>query len=165
MTDNDLDDFSVAFRHLGSVLLPVGKSINSDMLMDAFRDLQEFPLATVVAALEKVRRSARFFPKPAVLIDTCRELAHVGSIDRGGIPDWVDHNGLDPKYFCDLCRDTGFVRDLHCDGYGACHTPGCGKDVRRGESHDYTRKCSCRRDNPVLVYERTKQRRSPEELR
>lgn len=162
MTETDLDAFSVAYKHLGAVM---GKTIDSDLLMDAFRDTREFPLGLVEQALEDLRRSCRYFPRPAQIIAACRERAHVDSIDGGTIPSWVDHQGEQPKYFCDECQDTGFVLGLACDGYGSCQTPGCGKEARRGDPHTYTRKCACRATNPVLAYERAKLRRAPDEAR
>jgi hypothetical protein len=161
MTEGDLDRFSVAYRRLGSALLAQGKTITTEMLMEAFTDTRGFSLETVEAALDTLRRTVRFFPRPAQLLEACRDAAHVGSLDHGGIPSWVDPLGNPPRYFCDACQDTGFVLYQTCAGHGACGVPGCGKAARTAGEHPYTKKCTCRAQNPVLAYERAKLRRAP----
>ena len=61
-----------------------------------------------------------------------------------------------PVHHCTLCEDTGFLRGspgrgLECPGHGRCGIAGCGRDGHTIYAHTYTRGCSCRATNPVLV--------------
>lgn len=155
MTDADLDTFSAAYKRLGSRL---GKAPDGAAIMDAFRDVAQHPLAVVEAALEQLGRSCRFMPRPVQLIEACGDAARGHATEGGSIPPWVNHD--QGSYFCATCQDTGFVRELTCDGDGRCRIFGCGQPGHANEPHDYTRKCSCRPTNPVLERDRNILRRS-----
>ena len=60
----------------------------------------------------------------------------------------------EPAYACVSCEDTGFVRGLECPGDGRCQCGRCGRPMGSITPHGYTRKCSCRATNPVLLRQR-----------
>lgn len=147
MTTDDFAAFRVALERTAA---SYGKAVTSDLTSTYFNDLDRFPLPAVVAAIDKARQTGKFFPRVATLRELCAtDSAIVVGTD---VPSWVNHD--EGAYFCSTCDDTGFVRRLTCDGAGQCRIAGCGRHGHPNEPHGYTRKCSCRGTNPVLMRQR-----------
>jgi hypothetical protein len=147
----DMPAFSASLKRLGRVMSRV---VADDLVEDYFVDLKEFPLDTVDRALDHVRKSARFWPRPGVIREACLLVPGVRSATC--IPSWVDP--VAEAYFCSDCSDSGFVRGLECAGDGRCHVGHCGQQVGQTGPHPYIRRCGCVRTNPVLMRERDIQR-------
>jgi hypothetical protein len=151
VTQNDYPAFKAALVRLGRVM---SHPTSEDVVQDYFSDLQEFPLENVGLALDHVRKTSKFWPKPSVIREACLLVPGVTHIT--GVPSWVDP--VAEKYFCGTCDDTGFVRGLSCAGDGTCHIGHCGQMAGRVFEHTYTRRCGCVATNPVLMRERDLQR-------
>ena len=147
MTPADLGLFRDGLRRLGRVMSRV---VSEELVEDYFADLREFPWASVEAAIEEVRKSSRFWPRPAQLREAC--LKPMRSEPVTAMPGYVNHAA--ERYACDVCQDTGFERGLDCDGTGRCHLGHCGSPGSSNATHAFTRRCACRGTNPVLVRER-----------
>jgi hypothetical protein len=155
MTSDERPRFESTYRKLAASLS--AKPPDSDALEAAYYDAAHFPLVVVEAALEALRTTSRFMPRPVQLIGACQEQARRHASHGGSIPPWVNHD--EARYFCDVCDDTGFERRLECPGTGVCRITGCGAEGHRNGPHTFTRPCHCRTTNPVLAVERDKLRR------
>ena len=160
MTVMDMPAFSASLKRLGRVM---SRPITDDLVEDYFTDLREFPLDTVDRALDRVRKTAKFWPRPAVIREACIVAPGVGSITA--VPHWVDP--VADVYFCSTCSDSGFVRGLTCVGDGGCHIGHCGQLAGQTSEHSYTRRCRCVSTNPVMQRERDiqRQRTAPQQER
>lgn len=152
MTEVDRPAFNEAISRLARVM---DKSASADLLEDYYHDLREFDLAQVLRAIDHARQSSRFWPRPAVLREACRQPRQ----DAPGtaIPAWVDP--VAGVHWCDACADTGFVLGLECPGDGACHMRSCGRLGDQSHTHAYTRRCGCLSTNPVIAHDRDEQRK------
>lgn len=144
------DDFAAFKAALERTAAAYGKALPTDLVSTYYGDLEGFPLAAVLAALDKARHVGKFFPRVATLRELCATDSAVAVATD--IPAWVNHD--EGAYWCKDCDDTGFVRRLTCAGDGACHIAGCGRQGHVNEPHDYTRMCRCRGENPVLRRQR-----------
>ena len=164
MIGPDRDAFGVSYRKLAARLN--AKPLTDDAVNEAYLDCAHWPLEVVDQALEALRTSSRFMPRPVQLIGACQDAARRHASNGGSVPDWVNHD--ERRYFCDVCDDTGFERRLECDGTGVCHVGRCGQNEDadhhkiRNDPHPFTRRCGCRATNPVLAKERDAQRRPAE---
>jgi hypothetical protein len=147
MTGHDMPAFKLALHRLGRSL---GRAVSEELTEDYFNDLLEFSWPIVEAAMEDVRKTARFWPRPAILREAC--LKPMRSEPFTQLPTNVNH--AEERYACDVCQDTGFERELTCDGNGACRVGHCGAKGYANLPHDFTRRCGCRATNPILVRER-----------
>ena len=147
MTRDDFPAFRTGMDQTG---LAYGKALPVDLVQTYFADLEAYPLGAVLAAIDKARRTGKFFPRVATL----RELCATDSAVRveTSVPSWVNHDT--GAYFCATCDDTGYVRRLECGGDGACHIGGCGKAGHTVYAHSYTYACGCRGTNPILLRQR-----------
>jgi hypothetical protein len=139
----------------------MSKRIDADLINAYFDDCKGYSITIVEQALGHVRQTARFWPRPVVILDACVEQAREGRHYAGAMPvDGVDAHGIPIRaYACSVCEDTGFERGLLCNGHGLCRLKGC-KDVgAEHEPHQFTRRCACRATNPVLMRERDASRR------
>lgn len=150
MDSNRFADFADALRRLGHRLGK--KDVDTDAVTEAFEDLRSFEWQVVVDAIETLRKTSRFFPRPQQLIDACHEASRAYHSKAFVPPADVDHRA--GRYACNVCEDTGFERGLECDGSGACHIGACGKEGGSNTPHPFTRRCGCRATNPVLVHAR-----------
>lgn len=147
MTDADFQSFREGMERTAAAY---SKPLASDLCATYFGDLDAFPLPAVLAALDKARRTGKFFPRVATLRELCAtDSAVVVGTD---IPSWVNHD--EGAYWCKDCDDTGYVRRLECPGDGSCHIGGCGKAGHTVYAHGYTRACRCRASNPILRRQR-----------
>lgn len=162
MTDADYTDFSAAIMRLADRLGGRNK-VDATAVNDAFNDLRGFSMPVIERGLDECRRTCRFFPTPKQLIDACGEASRSRAFNGGDVPDYVDHQAQPPVFFCAECQDTGFVRGMVCYGHGACRLKGCGVLGSTYETHDYTARCRCRAENPVLARERASSRRPAQE--
>ena len=147
MTTNDLAAFRSALERTAAAY---SKALPSDLTSTYFDDLEAYPLAAVLAALDKARQSGKFFPRVATLRELCASDSRV--MVPTDIPPWVNHS--EGIYFCSACNDTGFLRGLECAGTGTCHIGHCGVPGYANHPHGYTRFCSCRSTNPILRRQR-----------
>jgi len=147
VTGQDMPAFKTALYRLGRVM---NHPVSEALVEDYFGDLREFQWPTVQVAIEDVRKTARYWPRPVVLRDAC--LKPMGSEPATPMPAYVNH--AEERFACDVCQDTGFERALACDGNGACRVGHCGAAGYMNAPHDFTRRCRCRATNPVLVRER-----------
>jgi hypothetical protein len=144
MTQADFATFKTA---LDRTAMAYSKALPTDLAATYFGDLDTYPLQAVLAAIEKARREGKFFPRVATLRELCA--THSQVLVTTDVPAFVNHD--QGVYFCQDCADTGFVRGLLCDGDGRCHIGGCGKAGHTVYAHVFTRFCSCRGTNPVLL--------------
>jgi hypothetical protein len=128
------------------------KDVDTETATEAFEDLRSFPWPVVTAALETLRKTSRFFPRPQQLIDACHDASREYHSKAFVKPDNVNHEA--GQYACDVCQDTGFERGLECDGTGVCHVGHCGHEGHVNQPHAFTRRCACRPTNPVLIHAR-----------
>ena len=147
MSPSDLPTFRDALHRLGRVF---SRAVSEELVEDYFQDLKEFDWRLVEAAIEETRKTAKFWPRPAVLREAC--LTPMRSEPFTSMPAYVNHT--EERYACDVCQDTGFERGLSCEGNGTCHVGHCGAQGYVNAAHDFTRRCRCRATNPVLVRER-----------
>lgn len=147
MTEADLSPFRASLERTAATY---GKALPAEMSSTYFSDLKMFPLAAVLAAIDKARQTGKFFPRVATLRELCATDSSVAI--PTDIPSWVNHD--EAKYYCQNCDDTGYVRRLECGGTGDCHIKGCGLEGRLNEPHPYTRACRCRSENPILRRQR-----------
>jgi len=161
MTQDDYADFSQAYTRMATSLST--KPPTTDAITTAYADASAFPLPVVLGALDKIRTTSRFMPRPVQLIDACHDAARSHASNGGYVPEWVNHN--EDRYFCTVCQDTGFERDLECDGTGYCRIGRCGQNEDadhvkiQNDPHLFTRRCACRPTNPVLAQFRDATRR------
>jgi hypothetical protein len=151
VTPSDLPSFKDALHRLGRVM---GRAVTEDLVEDYFQDLKEFEWPLVETALAEVRKTSRFWPRPSAIRAVC--LRAPGAEPTTALPPWVNHTA--ERYYCDTCQDTGFERGLECDGAGGCHVGHCGREGYLNHPHGYTRACSCRATNPILVRDRERVR-------
>ena len=151
MTAMDMPDFAASLKRLGRTMSRV---VAEDLVEDYFSDLKEFPLDCVNKALDHVRKTARFWPRPSVIREACLLVPGVASVTS--VPHWVDPAA--DVYFCNACCDSGFMQGLTCDGDGRCHIGHCGQTAGQMHTHTYTRRCGCVSSNPVMMRDRDLQR-------
>jgi hypothetical protein len=161
MTGADRVVFDAAYRKLAASLS--AKPPAPELIEAAYYDACPFPLVAVEAALESLRTSSRFMPRPVQLIGACQDAARRHASNGGDIPAFVDHQR--EAFYCQVCRDTGFERGLECNGTGLCQIGRCGREEDDkhnripNDPHPFTRRCGCRATNPVLAKERDAMRR------
>lgn len=161
MIPEDHDRFCAAYRQLAVSLS--AKPPAHEAVQAAYYDACPFPLAAVEDALEVLRKTSRFMPRPVQFIGACQDAARRHASNGGDVPPWVNHD--EARYFCTVCDDTGFERRLACDGSGVCRIGRCGKELDADKqplpspAHPFTRRCSCRATNPVLAKDRDALRR------
>jgi hypothetical protein len=143
MTRDDFPAFRTGMDQTG---LAYGKALPVDLVQTYFNDLEAYSLGAVLAAIDKARRTGKFFPRVATLRELCATDSQLLTVTD--IPPWVNHD--EGVYFCSTCDDTGFVRGLECRGDGLCRIGNCGKPAYPNQPHDFTRCCSCRPTNPFL---------------
>lgn len=155
MTADDLGAFRAGLERTASAF---GKALSNDLVATFFADLSGYPLTAVLGAIDKARRDGRFFPRVSMLRELCETDSAI--VVPTFVPEWIDHDH--GRYWCEGCQDTGYVRKLECPGDGACHLGSCGRDGYNKDPHPYTRPCSCRPTNPILIRQRemSRQRRA-----
>lgn len=155
MTAADFRDFRAAIERTAAAF---GKALPETLTGTYFDDLGAYPLTAVLAALDKARREMRFFPRVSSLRELCETDSAV--VVPTAVPEWIDHDH--GRYWCEGCQDTGYARGLECPGDGTCHLGSCGRDGHNKDPHPYTRACSCRPTNPILIRQRemSRQRRA-----
>lgn len=141
MTHTDIPALSDALHVLGRAF---SHPVDSEDVEDVFRDLRDFPLGVVTTALDTLRKTSRFWPRPHALIDACRE-AQAAMTQRVALPpDWQAREPGDK--WCPECQDTGWLTRT-CPGDQTCLRP------KAHYAHAFVVPCGCRRHNPVYQHE------------